>query len=109
MDRRAAGPADTAPAARAPAVTVAVVPVVRAARVPAAGWRVVDLEADDAPLDLAGVAWVVSCVGLIKPHIREEEPATVGRAVRLLDEERARAVVVLRKERLDAVAVVRLA
>lgn len=54
-----------------------------AARVPAAGWRVVDLEADDAPLDLAGVAWVVSCVGLIKPHIREEEPATVGRAVRL--------------------------
>jgi dTDP-4-dehydrorhamnose reductase len=46
-------------------------------------WRTLDLEADTAALDLSGFAWIVSCVGLIKPHIREEEPASVGRAIRL--------------------------
>lgn len=53
-----------------------------AARAPAVGWRVADLDASD-PLPLEGCAWVVNAVGIIKPHIKDTEAASVARALRV--------------------------
>jgi len=54
-----------------------------ATRAPSAAWRTLELGADEGAPDLGGFAWVVNCVGAIKPHIRDDDPASVARAVRL--------------------------
>jgi dTDP-4-dehydrorhamnose reductase len=54
---------------------------------PAADWRVLNLDLDRSPASLrqllAGAAWVVNCIGVIKPFIHEDIPAEIERAIRI--------------------------
>jgi dTDP-4-dehydrorhamnose reductase len=53
---------------------------------PSPEWRVLDV--DDLPATdlvelLDGARWAINCIGVIKPHIREDNPAEIERAIRV--------------------------
>ena len=53
---------------------------------PNADWRVLnvdDLSASDLVELLDGAKWAINCIGVIKPHIREDNPAEIDRAIRV--------------------------
>jgi dTDP-4-dehydrorhamnose reductase len=55
-------------------------------RVPRVVWRIFDAEGKD-PVQafdvIDGNEWIVNCIGIVKPMIREDEPAEVERAIRI--------------------------
>ncbi len=57
-----------------------------AARIPGAGWRLFDAEGGDPELELLlsePYDWIVNAIGVIKPYIRDDDPVSVERAIRV--------------------------
>jgi len=53
---------------------------------PSAEWRALDIDSlptTDLVQLLDGVKWAINCVGVIKPHIHEDNPAEIERAIRV--------------------------